>query len=210
MTSRRQKIDMGKRAIEEMRKAEADLARFSEAEKSSRADASAGEEAISEAVNGLGRARADLTYHLCAFLALLGSLEQFLLKGVRGDPDDAFIRGFRKDNAYYAAAIGLRAVDVHTELAQPSVLRRIELVETRGAADKSASSIHYRISQPSDPRFMQSFDTKSKTWTDWTLKADAIALLAPTSAIELCEAALAFYKTTVLPQAQARGTIAIP
>jgi hypothetical protein len=51
---------------------------------------------------------------------------------------------------------------------------------------------------------------KSNTWIDWPIRAAAIALLAPTSAVELCEKAFEFYEKTVLTQAQTRATIIIP
>jgi hypothetical protein len=228
VTSTQQKIDMANRAIEEIQAAETKLARAWEAQNKAALPwwrwpivRKLGLRRQSSAQVAVDKANAtrDATYHLCAFLALLGSLEQFLLKDANyNDPDNQFIYNFRRLDAHYAAGIGLRIVDVHTELISPSGLIRITVTEylhfgsspRPPAAPDPLPSIYYRITEPQIKGFMRRLDTKTNTWIDWPMRAGVIALLPTTSAVELCTKALNFYENTVLPKAAARGAVTIP
>jgi hypothetical protein len=120
----------------------------------------------------------DLTYHLCAFLALLGSLEQFSRTGAQRKAD-------RDKNAYYAAAIGLRNADVHAELVQPLRTIHIGLTETIGAPINPPATVTstFKIKVPQDAAFMKG----------WAMKPSAIKLLADSDAVDICERALHFF-----------------
>jgi hypothetical protein len=121
--------------------------------------------------------RDEFHYHFGMFLALIGALRHF----ISVDPHKQWVHSLDQQNVYYCSCLDLRNIDVHITNAGNGKFSVV--VDDLPAAFTEHSYTH-------EPR---------------STKSQELQMLGATPAVEVAERALEFFKTTVLPGAQARG-----
>jgi hypothetical protein len=151
------------------------------------------------------------SYHFGAFLALLGGVRQYLLSGASKQDKD-WVYAFDDPAASgldYALAVDLRNVDVHfADATAPRSHYTVGMTENL-SLDRTLStqptdnttSVVYYITLPSDPLFLvhRGGPQKGEPRSNRPL---ALAHLQSTAAIDLARSALAFFETSILPNAK--------